>query len=194
MAAPTVIPSKMASIKVLAESPNLLGSIPSDYAYSMNHYTPLASDQEDSIPAIDYSLLTSGTPDQRSKVIDELGKACEEWGFFLLVNHGVPETLIDKVFDASNEFFNLSEEEKQNFDGKNALDPIRCGTSFHNARMGKILLWRDYLKVIAHPEFHFPDKPAGFRYKTIYLFIKASFILQNKSFTASSKAWSKVST
>ncbi|KAK2968654.1 hypothetical protein RJ640_012497 [Escallonia rubra] len=154
----------MASIKVVAESPNLLGSIPSDYAYSTTHFTPIASDQEHSIPVIDYSLLTSGVPGQRSKVIDDLGKACEEWGCFLLVNHGVPETLIDKVFDASNEFFNLSEEEKQNFGGKNALDPIRCGTSFRSASMGKILLWRDYLKVIAHPEFHFPDKPAGFRY------------------------------
>ncbi|KAK3028357.1 hypothetical protein RJ639_039815 [Escallonia herrerae] len=74
----------MASIKVLAESSNLLRSIPSKYAYSANYYTPIASDQEDSIPVIDYLLLTSGIPDQRSKVIDQLGKACEEWGFFLL--------------------------------------------------------------------------------------------------------------
>ncbi|KAK2982058.1 hypothetical protein RJ640_001775 [Escallonia rubra] len=82
--APTVILSKMASIKVLAESPNLLDSIPSEYAYSTNHDTPIASNHDDSIPVIDYSLLTSGIPDQRSKVIDELGKACEEWGFFLV--------------------------------------------------------------------------------------------------------------
>ncbi|KAK2979706.1 hypothetical protein RJ640_002878, partial [Escallonia rubra] len=102
------------------------------------------------------------TPDQQSKAIQDLGKACEEWGFFLLVNHGVPETLIDKVFDASSQFFNLTEEEKREFEGKNAFDPIRCGTSFHNATTGKILLWRDYLKVIVHPEFHFPDKPQGF--------------------------------
>ncbi|KAK3010566.1 hypothetical protein RJ639_010749 [Escallonia herrerae] len=118
--------------------------------------------QEDAIPVIDYSLLTSGTPNQQSKAIQDLGKACEEWGFFLLVNHGVSETLIDKVFDASSQFFNLTEEEKREFEGKNTFDPITCGTSFRNARLGKILLWRDYLKVIAHPEFHFPDKPQAF--------------------------------
>ncbi|KAK3028350.1 hypothetical protein RJ639_039808 [Escallonia herrerae] len=56
-----------------------------------------------------------------------------------LVNHGVLETLIDKVFDASSQFFNLTEEKKREFEGKNAFD-----------------------QVIAHPEFHFPDKPQGF--------------------------------
>ncbi|KAK2973982.1 hypothetical protein RJ640_013543 [Escallonia rubra] len=139
----------MASIKVLAESPNLLGSIPSEYAYSTTHYTPVASDQEGS------TLI----PDQRSKVIDKLGKACEEWGFFLLVNHGVPVTLIDKVCDASNEFFNLSEDEKRNFDGKNAFNPIRCGSSYHNSRMAKIsqtsLQVTDYIHfVVIAANFH----------------------------------------
>ncbi|KAK3007718.1 hypothetical protein RJ639_014251, partial [Escallonia herrerae] len=153
--------SEMTSIKVLAESLNS-NSIPSDYVYSANYHTPIASTQEDGIPVIDYSLLTSGTPDQQSKAIQDLGKACEEWGFFLLVNHGVSETLIDKVFDASSQFFNLTEEEKREFEGKNTFDPITCGTSFRNAGLGKILLWRDYLKVIAHPEFRFPDKPQGF--------------------------------
>ncbi|KAK2968658.1 hypothetical protein RJ640_012501 [Escallonia rubra] len=155
-------PQRWQASKYLLNPLTSFCSIPSEYAYSTTHYTPIASDQEDSIPVIDYSLLISSIPDQRSKVIDQLGKACEEWGFFLLVNRGVPETLIDKVFDASNEFFNLSEDEKRNFDGKNALDPIRCRSSYHNARMENILFWRDYLKVIAHPEFHFPDKPAGF--------------------------------
>ncbi|KAK2973625.1 hypothetical protein RJ640_022273, partial [Escallonia rubra] len=151
----------MTSIKVLAQS-SALNSLPSSYAYSTNHQVATASDPDGSLPVIDFSLLTSGNPDHQAKVVHDLGKACEEWGFFLVVNHGMPETLVEKVFNASHEFFNLTEEEKKEFEGKHALDPVRCGTSFHNANKGKFLLWRDYLKVFSHPEFHFPNKPIGF--------------------------------
>ncbi|KAM7481692.1 hypothetical protein LguiB_006275 [Lonicera macranthoides] len=117
---------------------------------------------EDSIPTIDFSLLTMGSPDQRSKVIHDLGKFCQEWGFFLVINHGVPEGLAKGVFDAADEFFNLKDEEKKEFETKLPLAPISCGNSFHNADKKNIFLWRDYLKVISHPDFHFPKKPLGF--------------------------------
>lgn len=81
-----------------------------------------------------------------------------------VVNHGVPESLMKGVITACDEFFNLREEEKEEFEGKHVLDPIRCGTSFH-ANIDKVFYWRDFLKVFVHPEFHFPDKPTGFRYK-----------------------------
>ncbi|CAK9174076.1 unnamed protein product [Ilex paraguariensis] len=155
-----VQPSKMTSIKTLAKSPDLK-TIPSNYAYSTNPDETTASDQEVSVPIIDFSLLTSGTPEQRSKAIQDLNKACQDWGFFMVVNHGVPEALMKAMINASDEFFNLSKEEKQEFAGKYVLDPIRCGTSF-NPSKEKVFFWRDFLKVIVHPEFHFPNKPIGF--------------------------------
>ncbi|KAK3006311.1 hypothetical protein RJ639_016865 [Escallonia herrerae] len=139
----------MTSIKVVAQS-SALNSLPSSYAYSSNRHVAAASDPDSSLPVIDFSLLTSGNPDQRAKVVHDLGKACEEWGFFLVVNHGMPESLVEKVVNASQEFFNMTEEEKKEFEGKHALDPIRCGTSFHNANKGKVLLWRDYLKLVTN--------------------------------------------
>ncbi|GMN58969.1 hypothetical protein TIFTF001_028070 [Ficus carica] len=157
--------SKMISIKSLAESPNLT-SIPASYTFSIdpNHDHPTLLEQpEVQIPVIDFSLLVSGSPDQRSKVIDELSKACENWGFFIVTNHGVPESLMDGVIDGCRDFFDLSEEEKMEFVGKDVLDPIRCGTSF-NASKENVFYWRDFLKVFVHPQFHFPNKPSGFRY------------------------------
>ncbi|KAK2971803.1 hypothetical protein RJ640_018492, partial [Escallonia rubra] len=148
------------SIKLLAESADLK-SIPSHYDYSTIANEPTASEPDDSIPIIDFSLLTSGTLYQRSKVIDDLGRACQDWGFFMVVNHGVPETLMKAVIGACNDFFYLTEEEKREFEGKDVLDPIRCGTSF-NAQKEKVFFWRDFLKVLVHPQFHFPSKPLGF--------------------------------
>ncbi|KVH88355.1 Non-heme dioxygenase N-terminal domain-containing protein, partial [Cynara cardunculus var. scolymus] len=109
---------------------------------------------QDSTPVIDYSLLTIGTADDRSKVVHDLGKACQDWGCFMLVNHGIPETLIHEMMNASNEFFNMTKEEKVEFAALGVLDPIRCSTGFNPVNKYKDSLWREYLRLIVHPEFH----------------------------------------
>lgn len=80
-------PNKMTSVKDLAESPGL-SSIPSAYAFrkDQNDQQSSISDPEpdDSIPIIDFSLLISSCPEQRYKAIHDLGKACQEWGFFMV--------------------------------------------------------------------------------------------------------------
>ncbi|CAK7355116.1 unnamed protein product [Dovyalis caffra] len=157
---PSPAPTKITSIKTLAESPGLT-SIPATHTFAPQHLLDqVISDQEASIPVIDYSLLISGTSDQRSKIIHELGRACQDWGFFMVINHGVPESLLSSIIDGCKGFFDLPEEEKQEFKGNHVLDPIRSGTSF-NASVDKIFCWRDFLKVFVHPVFHSPTKPAG---------------------------------
>jgi hypothetical protein len=75
----------MISVKALAESPRLT-SIPPTYTFTGSPNDEAVSDDpEDSIPVIDFSLLTSGTPDQRSLTIHHLGKACQDWGFFMVI-------------------------------------------------------------------------------------------------------------
>jgi hypothetical protein len=75
----------------------------------------------------------------------------------------VPETLRDEMLRGCLSFFNLTEEEKKEFSGKQLLDPISYGTSF-STNVDKAFFWRDYLKVWVHPNFTAPHKPAGFRY------------------------------
>uniref|UniRef100_A0A2N9J4K5 Non-haem dioxygenase N-terminal domain-containing protein n=1 Tax=Fagus sylvatica TaxID=28930 RepID=A0A2N9J4K5_FAGSY len=153
----------MKCIKQLAESPGLT-SIPSNYAFTTNPDDQAVSEEpEDLLPVIDFSLLTSGTPHQRSKIIQELGQACKDWGFFMLINHGIPESLMEAVIEGIRGFFDLTEEEKREFEQTNVLNPIRYGTSF-NRSMEKVSFWRDFLKAFVHPEFNFPNKPAGFRF------------------------------
>ncbi|XP_059313786.1 2-oxoglutarate-dependent dioxygenase 19-like isoform X2 [Lycium ferocissimum] len=150
-----------ANIKQLSEFP----LIPSNYVHSSYNNNSSATDPDDvsnSIPIVDFSLLTSHDPHQRSTAIHQLGKACQDWGFFMVVNHGIPEKLMKAVIDCTHEFFNLPEEEKQEFAGKHVLDPIRYGTSF-NASKEIVFFWRDYLKVFVHPHFHSPTKPQGYR-------------------------------
>ncbi|GAV79710.1 2OG-FeII_Oxy domain-containing protein/DIOX_N domain-containing protein [Cephalotus follicularis] len=154
-------PTKMRYVKGLAEYPGLT-SIPSAYTYTTTATDHATSDPEEcSIPIIDFSLLVSGTPHQRSKIIHDLGKACQDWGFFMVINHGLQESMMKAMLEVCKSFFDLTEEEKQEFEGKHVLDPIRCGTSF-NTSVEQVFFWRDFLKVFIHPEFHSPNKPAEF--------------------------------
>lgn len=79
-----------------------------------------------------------------------------------MINHGVPESLMNSMIDTCKRFFNLTEEEKRQFEGKHVLDPIRYGTSF-NTSVDKVFFWRDFLKVFVHPQFYSPTKPSEFR-------------------------------
>nr|BAO27778.1 F3H1 protein [Reaumuria trigyna] len=150
----------VSSVKELAN----LNSIPSSYVHPTltNCEANDSSPDDGSIPIIDFSLLVSDDPDERSRMIEELGKACRNWGFFMVVNHGVSESLMSSMLNKFDEFFNLTAEEKLQFAEKHVLDPIRYGTSF-NVLAEDSHFWRDYLKIVVHPQFHSPNKPTGFR-------------------------------
>lgn len=70
--------------ELIASSRNLqLNSIPSHYAFFKNPNDSIALPGDD-IPVIDFSLLISDDLNQRSKCVNDLGKACREWGFFMV--------------------------------------------------------------------------------------------------------------
>ncbi|XXG54180.1 hypothetical protein AAC387_Pa03g2128 [Persea americana] len=104
MAPPTILveafsPHTKGSIKEIAESGNL-SSIPGHYNFSQSESQQLPDPvSTEDIPTIEFNLLVNGTPDQRSQVISDLGHACSEWGFFMVVNHGVEERLREQMLE-----------------------------------------------------------------------------------------------
>ncbi|XP_052206266.1 2-oxoglutarate-dependent dioxygenase 19-like [Diospyros lotus] len=155
---------KPVSVKELLDSStNSSTAIPTNYNTSSFLNEPAASepDEQESIPVIDFGLLTSPDPNQRSQAVQELTKACEEWGFFLLVNHGVPENLMKETVEACDRFLNQTMEEKLKFAGRDVWEPIRFGTSIDIKVAANCFLWRDFLKLFVHPHFNAPTKPEG---------------------------------
>ncbi|KWR70107.1 2OG-Fe(II) oxygenase [Arthrobacter sp. W1] len=63
------------------------------------------------IPMIDISGLVDGS--SKESVAREIGKACEEIGFFYVKNHGIAQELIDQMYKATKEFFDLPTEAKE---------------------------------------------------------------------------------
>ncbi|GMH19426.1 hypothetical protein Nepgr_021267 [Nepenthes gracilis] len=66
------------------------------------------------LPIIDMERLTS--PDfMGPEELERLDRACKDWGFFQLINHGVNSLLVEKVKNGIEEFFNLPIDEKMKY-------------------------------------------------------------------------------
>lgn len=57
------------------------------------------------IPVIDVSCLSAKDSNAMESAAGQIGSACERIGFFYIVNHGVPQQVIDDVFEHSRRFF-----------------------------------------------------------------------------------------
>ncbi|XP_010908825.1 1-aminocyclopropane-1-carboxylate oxidase [Elaeis guineensis] len=59
------------------------------------------------IPVIDFSKLDGK---ERAETLAKIANGCEEWGFFQLVNHGIPVELLERVKKVSSECYKLRAE------------------------------------------------------------------------------------
>lgn len=130
-----------------------MGDIDPSYIQSTEHRPNLSSFvQVDEIPIIDLSQSN------QLNLISEIGKACEEWGFFQVINHGVPSDVSKKVEIETKKFFELSVEEKKKVkrDAVNAM-------GYHDAEHTKnIRDWKEVFDFLVEnatqvPSSHEPD-------------------------------------
>ena len=65
------------------------------------------------IPIVDFSRWNKSTnKDEQLAVAKELTDACRSVGFVYIINHGLPQDLLDQAFDTGKRLFALSHEEK----------------------------------------------------------------------------------
>lgn len=116
------------------------------------------------IPVVDLGDLIDGQ--NRTKVIQEIRRACEEDGFFQIINHGVQETVMRNMMRIAREFFEMPVENRASLYSEDPNQPVRVSTSF-NIRKEKVRHWRDYLRHPCYPLEEvigsWPEKPAGYR-------------------------------
>lgn len=114
---------------------------------SMSHIVP------ESIPIIDMANWDD------PKVSDAICDAAEKWGFFQIINHGVPIEVLEDVKKATHRFFGLPAEKKGKYSKENSsTNNVRYGTSF-SPLAEKALEWKDYLSL-----FYVSDDEAAARW------------------------------
>jgi isopenicillin N synthase-like dioxygenase len=70
---------------------------------------PVAGTSEliEQVPIIDIGAITRDVTSSDARIaIEQIAAACRDWGFFQVVNHGVPEDLIDNTWTQTRQFFN----------------------------------------------------------------------------------------
>ncbi|XP_061352423.1 probable 2-oxoglutarate-dependent dioxygenase SLC1 [Gastrolobium bilobum] len=113
------------------------------------------------LPIIDFADLLGPN---RSQVLQSLANACEQYGFFQLVNHSISDDVVSSMIDVCGRFFNLSFEERAKYMTTDMKAPVRYGTSFSQTK-DSVFCWRDFLKLLCHQDFfpHWPASPVDFR-------------------------------
>ena len=70
----------------------------------------------DPIPRIDLSALLQERSSDYFELVEEFGRVFSTIGFALVVNHGIPSSLVDRVFEASRQFHGLPIETKMSLE------------------------------------------------------------------------------
>ncbi|KAL6897366.1 hypothetical protein ACP4OV_007062 [Aristida adscensionis] len=122
------------------------------------------SEQSGEVPVIDLGRLCN--PDSVEEEADRLKFACEEWGFFQLINHGMPEEIITNIRSDIQNFFQLPLEVKNTY-AKLPEEIQGYGQSFVVSE-SQTLDWSDMFVVLSQPPQardmrYWPTQPHTFR-------------------------------
>lgn len=99
-------------------------------------------------------------------IATQISQACQQFGFFQVINHGVPVETMEKMLEITREFFNLPVEEKMKLYSNDPSKTTRLSTS-SNLQKETIHNWRDYLRLHCHPLDKYveewPTNPTSFK-------------------------------
>ncbi|XP_061355626.1 jasmonate-induced oxygenase 1-like [Gastrolobium bilobum] len=132
-------------IRVQSLSKSCTDSIPERYIKPSTDRPSISSsscdDVDANIPIIDLGGLY-GDQDTRASILKQISDACNEWGFFQIINHGVSPDLMDKARETWRQFFHLPMEVKQQY--ANSPKTYEGYGSRLGVEKGAILDWSDY--------------------------------------------------
>ncbi|KAF8394297.1 hypothetical protein HHK36_020504 [Tetracentron sinense] len=97
------------------------------------------------VPVID--LAGIDRDDRRKETVDEIGRASERWGFFQVVNHGVPVTVLEEMIKGVVRFHEQDDGVKKEFYSRDPKRRVRFNSNFDLYRTRSATNWRDTLTI-----------------------------------------------
>ncbi|CAI9118216.1 OLC1v1019751C1 [Oldenlandia corymbosa var. corymbosa] len=99
---------------------------------------------KEQVPVIDLSGI--GSDDQHKIVVDQLRRASEEWGFFQVVNHGIPESVLDGMLDGTRKFHEQDSELKKELYSRDPMMKLRYESNI-DLYKSRAANWRDTMTI-----------------------------------------------
>jgi isopenicillin N synthase-like dioxygenase len=132
--------------------------LPKDKRPNLSEVTTLTS-----IPIIDFN--------DHNTNVEKIAQACEEYGFFQVINHGVSKELCDRVMTAITSFFELPAEEKSRFFTTDHSKKVKLFNYYLKVEEGqdeKVNMWSQSFSHPWHPQeddfvHQLPQNPPQYR-------------------------------
>ncbi|GFP95917.1 1-aminocyclopropane-1-carboxylate oxidase homolog 1 [Phtheirospermum japonicum] len=96
------------------------------------------------VPVIDLSHIQD--PEGRKRIVEEVKIASEIWGFFQVVNHGIPTSVLDGMIDGIRKFNDQDVEEKKKYYSRDIKRRVRFNSSY-DLFTSRTASWRDTLSI-----------------------------------------------
>ncbi|XP_047310541.1 1-aminocyclopropane-1-carboxylate oxidase homolog 1-like [Impatiens glandulifera] len=81
-------------------------------------------------------------PFRRRETVDQVRQASESWGFFQVINHGVPTTVLKQMLDGVHRFYDQDEEDRKKLYTRDVKKTFRHNTNF-DLYSAPAAQWRD---------------------------------------------------
>lgn len=131
---------------------------------------PTSGISQKSIPVIDLRDLA----DQRGEIIAKIRSASEEWGFFQIVNHEIPVSILDKMIEGVRQFHEQDTEVKKQYYTRDFTRKVAYNSNF-DLYQAPAANWRDSIYVIMAPNPPQPEElPLACRYIMIKMLVHYS--------------------
>ncbi|XP_027116498.2 deacetoxyvindoline 4-hydroxylase [Coffea arabica] len=111
---------------------------------------------QSNVPVIDFAGVNEN-PDSRSEITNRVREACETWGFFQIVNHEVPVTVMDEMIDAVRRFHEQDIEVKKQFYSRDVTKKFYYNSNF-DLYQTSAANWRDTISCILAPDQPDPEE------------------------------------
>uniref|UniRef100_A0A2P2KGB9 Uncharacterized protein MANES_15G038700 n=1 Tax=Rhizophora mucronata TaxID=61149 RepID=A0A2P2KGB9_RHIMU len=135
-----------------------------------------ADDAKFVFPIIDLEGIDKG-PAQRKEIVEKVRNASENWGFFEVVNHGIPESVLEDMKDGVRRFHEQEVEVKKEFHSRDFQRKVVYNSNF-DLYTAPAANWRDTIFFHLSPSPPQPEEfPPACRFISSYLLLHYMAIL-----------------
>ncbi|KAH6770037.1 hypothetical protein C2S52_014840 [Perilla frutescens var. hirtella] len=123
-----------------------------------------AHQDEVEVPLIDLSDFKN--PEMRKRIVEQVRAASETWGFFQVVNHGIPSNVSDAMIDGIKRFNEMDVEEKRKYYSRDSTRKVRFNSN-RDLFTSRTANWRDTLTITSADQLCSQELPASCRESTV---------------------------